>query len=140
MKNNGYTPKEKALAAKLYISGKTFTEISELLEVSTTTLQSWKEEFGWDAKKIELQQKLASQVVDDLAKEKLEQLEYIKSLGKEVQDRIANSKNPTSDKLYNVILECKKMELALLGIQFDQRQVKVEHSGKIAVKLEDYFK
>jgi predicted transcriptional regulator len=133
-----YGVTDKATALKMYLDGKSVNEIAEILGLAYPTVYDWYKNDKWAKKKERVNDKLQEAVIDDLVeykKKKLEELEYmVQFLNKEME----TCKNPTKDKLANNIIELQKLIMSIQGIQIDSsKSIKVEHGGKINVKLED---
>jgi transposase len=121
----------------LYLTGKSAKEIQLVTNIPADTIQDWIGKYNWKQKEKEIQQRLEEQSVDTIVQYKEQFMEMLEVTIKDLQSKIELSKNPTSDKLYHVLLEYQKLALSLKGIQFDQKQVSVEHKGNVTVKLED---
>ena len=135
-----YSVRERNTCMTLYLNGKISREIQKITNIPASTIDSWITKYNWKQKEQEVQQKLAEKTVDDIAEFRTQMIQDLESQIECIQSDLKMCKNPTSDKLYNVLLEYQKLLLSLKGVQLTQSKTTVEHTGKIGIKLEDLIK
>jgi uncharacterized protein YjcR len=128
---------DKATALKMYLDGKSVTEISKILGITYHNVLNWSKEDDWARKKEKVVDKLQEAVIEDLVAYKRKKITELEGMVSFLLKEMENSKNPTKDKLANSIVELQKLILGIQGISVDSKNVKVEHEGKINLKLED---
>lgn len=135
--NSKYSIRARATCMKLYCEGNSIEKVSELAGVPYPTVRSWASKYNWHKSEALAQEKVAAKVIDSVVDVKLQMLMQIKDEIAEVKASIAEARNPTKDKLYQVLQKYEEMAMALMGIQLNQSKTTVEHTGKIDIKLED---
>lgn len=135
--NSKYSTRDRAVCMKLYCEGNSIEKVSELAGVPYPTVRSWASKYNWQKSEALAQEKVAAKVIDSVVDVKLQMLMQIKDEIAEVKASIAEARNPTKDKLYQVLQKYEEMAMALMGIQLNQSKTTVEHTGKIDIKLED---
>lgn len=132
-----YSVRERNVCMVLYIEGKSAQEIQMITNIPADTIYEWSSKYNWKQKALAVEEKVTEKAIDDIAEFRTQFIQELETQIETLKSDIKLSKNPTSDKLYHVLLKSQEMLLALKGIQLTQSKTTVEHTGRIGIKLED---
>lgn len=125
---------------RLYVGGKTIIDVSATMGIEQATLKGWRDKYRWEDIKNDINARMAKRMVDEATQIRESMVSSISQIIHDITEDIKLSKNPTKDKLYQVLQKYQEMYLQLQGITVDEKVIKHEHNGEVKVKLEDYFK
>ncbi len=138
--NDKFDIKTRKYAFNLWLAGEPKKDICEKVGISYKTLGRWIEKYNWEQEKYHCVQKVQTEVAIDMVEFKKIQLSEIRQIQQDMAEVLKDCSNPSKDKIYQQMIELKKIELAILGISSDSKQVAVKEDVTVTHKLEDFFK